>query len=314
MSVYEDKVAGYRFKGSGTIANGYAWIYNSTTKQFELTDLSLTYAPTTPDYLVGTAQAGLSAEIVVGTAPGGELGGTWASPTVDTTHSGSAHSAWDHDSVISGADTQQIAFWDSFDGLPAALPTSRYVSAASGGGGAGGFAATGSAGRTAFDSGVPSTTTGAVSGGAVTNTFTPRSAENWIFKAIIGRTTNPVGGTQDDYLGFRASLATGLVDGIYFRKTDTGNWFLVCRSAGVETTKDMLVLGSTEVELEFRITGAGTSVQGYLNGAAIVTAITTNIPTGLMNVVYLHDNRAATVTTGGRMRLFGWGWKGDIVP
>jgi hypothetical protein len=48
-------------------------------------------APTDADYLVGTAHAGLSAEIVVGTSPGGELGGTWASPTVDATHSGSAH-------------------------------------------------------------------------------------------------------------------------------------------------------------------------------------------------------------------------------
>jgi len=52
-----------------------------------------TGAPTTADYLTGTAQAGLSAEIVVGTAPGGELGGTWASPTVDATHSGSSHAA-----------------------------------------------------------------------------------------------------------------------------------------------------------------------------------------------------------------------------
>lgn len=48
-------------------------------------------APTTADYLVGTADGGLSNEIVVGTTPGGELGGTWASPTVDATHSGSAH-------------------------------------------------------------------------------------------------------------------------------------------------------------------------------------------------------------------------------
>jgi hypothetical protein len=48
-------------------------------------------APTTADYLVGTADAGLSGEIVVGTTPGGELGGTWGSPTVDTTHSGSSH-------------------------------------------------------------------------------------------------------------------------------------------------------------------------------------------------------------------------------
>lgn len=40
-------------------------------------------APSTADYLVGTANGGLSAEIVVGTAPGGELGGSWASPTLD---------------------------------------------------------------------------------------------------------------------------------------------------------------------------------------------------------------------------------------
>lgn len=48
-------------------------------------------APTDADYLVGTANGTLSAEIVVGTTPGGELGGTWASPTVDATHSGSSH-------------------------------------------------------------------------------------------------------------------------------------------------------------------------------------------------------------------------------
>lgn len=35
------------------------------------------------DYLVGTATGGLSAEIAVGTSPGGELGCTWASPCLD---------------------------------------------------------------------------------------------------------------------------------------------------------------------------------------------------------------------------------------
>lgn len=50
-------------------------------------------APTDANYLVGTANAGLSNEIVVGTTPGGELGGTWPSPTVDATHSGSTHAA-----------------------------------------------------------------------------------------------------------------------------------------------------------------------------------------------------------------------------
>ena len=47
-----------------------------------LTDLAGA-AATTADYLVGTANGALSAEIVVGTSPGGELGGTWSSPTID---------------------------------------------------------------------------------------------------------------------------------------------------------------------------------------------------------------------------------------
>lgn len=50
-------------------------------------------APADATYLVTTANGTLSAEVVVGATPGGELGGTWASPTVDATHSGSTHSA-----------------------------------------------------------------------------------------------------------------------------------------------------------------------------------------------------------------------------
>jgi hypothetical protein len=50
-------------------------------------------APTDATYLVASSHAGLSAEIPVGATPGGELGGTWASPTVDGTHAGSTHSA-----------------------------------------------------------------------------------------------------------------------------------------------------------------------------------------------------------------------------
>jgi len=72
-------------------------------------------APIDVNYLVGTANSTLSAEIVVGTAPGGELGNTWASPTVDGTHSGSAHHADAHtvashsDTTITGAELTQLS-------------------------------------------------------------------------------------------------------------------------------------------------------------------------------------------------------------
>lgn len=56
-----------------------------------VTDIGASGAPSTADYLVGTANGSLSAEIVVGTTPGGELGGTWASPTVDKSHAGATH-------------------------------------------------------------------------------------------------------------------------------------------------------------------------------------------------------------------------------
>ena len=47
-------------------------------------------APTDVNYLVGTADATLSAAIVVGTTPGGVLGGTWAAPTIDDDSIGTA--------------------------------------------------------------------------------------------------------------------------------------------------------------------------------------------------------------------------------
>jgi len=63
-------------------AGSYSWVPLDTNAGAGLTAV---------DFLVGTATGLLSGEIAVGTTPGGELGGTWASPTVDATHSGSAH-------------------------------------------------------------------------------------------------------------------------------------------------------------------------------------------------------------------------------
>mgnify|MGYP001596422339 FL=1 len=61
------------------------------TTAFAINPFSTAAGVTDADYLVGTAHAGLSAEIPVGATPGGELGNTWASPTVDAAHAGSAH-------------------------------------------------------------------------------------------------------------------------------------------------------------------------------------------------------------------------------
>jgi len=91
-----------------------AVVYNATGPKFQMLSQVANAAagggaPTDADYLVGTANAGLSAEIVVGTTPGGELGGTWGSPTVDATHSGSAHHTRSH-TVTSSSDHTATAW------------------------------------------------------------------------------------------------------------------------------------------------------------------------------------------------------------
>ena len=76
------------------------------------------------DFLVGTATGELSAEIVVGTAPGGELGGTWASPTVDATHSGSAH----HNAITIGADGEHSLSTQVLSGVDATTSQKGHAS------------------------------------------------------------------------------------------------------------------------------------------------------------------------------------------
>jgi hypothetical protein len=72
-----------------TPSNGDIW-YDSTNNTMDARVNGATVnlgsgggAPTTVNYLVGTANGALGSAIVVGTAPGGELGGTWAAPTID---------------------------------------------------------------------------------------------------------------------------------------------------------------------------------------------------------------------------------------
>ena len=77
------------------------------------TTAAVTGAPTTADYLVGTANGDLSAEIVVGTSPGGEIGGTWASPTVDTLHASSYHPLTKIQATIQTLDTTSLTASDT---------------------------------------------------------------------------------------------------------------------------------------------------------------------------------------------------------
>ena len=76
-----------------TPTNGSLW-YDSTSNELQARINGATVAlaaagaggaPGTVDYLVGTADAGVPAAIVVGTTPQGEVGGTWGAITIDDT-------------------------------------------------------------------------------------------------------------------------------------------------------------------------------------------------------------------------------------
>ena len=87
-----------RLHNDGT--NSFIQVYSRATGTWDTLSpdavAAALYAPIAADYLVGTTNGTLTGEIVAGTAPGGELGGTWGTPTVDATHAGSAHHAEAH--------------------------------------------------------------------------------------------------------------------------------------------------------------------------------------------------------------------------
>lgn len=82
-SLANDTITEAELKAVDSPADEECLTYESTVGDFEWQSCAASSAPTDADYLVGTADGDLSAEIVVGTTPGGELGGTWASPTID---------------------------------------------------------------------------------------------------------------------------------------------------------------------------------------------------------------------------------------
>ena len=114
--------AGAQAGDPSTPSNGDIW-YDSTANTLDARINGATVqlgagggAGTGVDYLVGTADGTLSAEIVVGTSPGGELGGTWASPTIDD---GVTVTTW-----VLGASTATTASANDND---TSLATTAYV-------------------------------------------------------------------------------------------------------------------------------------------------------------------------------------------
>jgi hypothetical protein len=95
--------------GDVTLSEGANVTLTQVGQDIEIAATGAAGAPSTVDYLVGTADGGLSNEIVVGTTPGGELGGTWASPTVDATHSGSTHTAATDTHIADTADAHDAS-------------------------------------------------------------------------------------------------------------------------------------------------------------------------------------------------------------
>ena len=105
-------------------------------------------APNAADYLIGTADTRLPNAFVVGITPGGELGGTWASPTVDATHgtAGGSHHPESHASrhAQAGADVLDVA------SLGSGGAANTFVATADGAGGVDWLAGSGGGGGAAI--------------------------------------------------------------------------------------------------------------------------------------------------------------------
>lgn len=210
-----------------------------------------------------------------------------------------------------------------FQGRVATINSSeRYVSIATGTPpGTPVFSANATNGFTQVALGNGTATQGDVQGIRFSSTFTPRSAEDWRFKAFINQSTAFAIATNGDEIdvevGLLSSVATGAQDGIFLRYkvtraggvNTTGNWFAVARSAGTETTRDLGAPPSATTQLpEFVISSAGTSIQGYLDNILTGAAITTNIPSGLLIPVCRVDYRTVGggATPAGTVNLLDW--------
>lgn len=221
-----------------------------------------------------------------------------------------------YDSITSAAIT--TSFWDDFTGLIATVnSTTRYSQTVSGAT-VPTFAVDATTGKTVLDDVGVGVDTADDACTVYFKTFTPRAAEDWGFKIALSELTAPVTGGASRlfyYVGFVLDSATftsnhGTKGCIAFVSTDSGNWLLTCRatSGGAATTVSMGVgPDTTKRLLEFRITGGGTSVQGYVDNVLTGAAITTNIPSGLVTQVGIFVYCGTTITSAGELNVAGLG-------
>src|SRR3990167_2186121 len=206
------------------------------------------------------------------------------------------------------------SYWDDFGGRLETISSSERYSALSSGGTTPAFDDDATTGKTLLRSGIGvSLATEYAFFAFEVATFLPRAAEDWGYKVLVNEPTAPVIGAGSIFylLGFIEGIGvpSSTADGIYFRSQNSGNWFLVCRDAGVETTVDLGVGPDTTVRLlELRITSNGTSVQAYVDSVLTGAAITTNIPTNRLGLG-LNVICDADITTAGEVNLRGHGYQ-----
>lgn len=104
-------------------------------------------------------------------------------------------------------------------------------------------------------------------------------------------------------LGDVVNAVGGQANGIYFQyiggaSPDT-NWHLVTANGGVRTRRDTGIPYASGgwIRLRFTINAAGTSIQANVNGADVGAAITTNIPTIALSLLFKADAITGGATT-----------------
>lgn len=117
---------------------------------------------------------------------------------------------------------------------------------------------------------------------------------DWVWEAIV-RVNMDLTNQERMVLGFGDVYSSpgDQSNGVYFEYVggDT-NWFLTANNGGTKTRRDttFAVVNTNWVHLKMTKTGA--SIQANINGSDLGAAITTNIPTAVLNPVFKADSDA----------------------